>query len=50
MKANFNKKLELHESEEDHDNPNHERTGDTFFDFIGKFCIAPKSSLFENDL
>ena len=42
MKANFNKKYEF----EDHDkyNPSDDKTGDSFYDNIGKFCNsdAPK--------
>ena len=37
MKANFNKKQsELNEMEKN--NPNLNKTGDNFYDYIGKFC------------
>jgi hypothetical protein len=37
MKANFNKKYEA-ELHYDKYNPNSEKTGDYFYDHIGKFC------------
>lgn len=50
MKANFNKKYELHDAENDNDNPNHDKTGDAFYDFIGKFCINSNTNNNSNDI